>query len=90
MASAFAQEVEYHGIETSSVQSATGVDTELFISTLGNLIRLGLIQRVFEKAAIIWGNPPLGSGEKDMAGLTPLGYGFLRSCIGPQSEVNAG
>lgn len=77
-------EIQYHGIETPSLQQETGLETDLFLSTLGNLTRLGLIHRVFEEPAIQWGNPPLGTANKDMAGLTPLGQSFLKACAGPE------
>jgi len=77
-------DVQYYGVTTLSVQEDTRLATGLFQSTLGNLTRLGLIQRVFEEPAFMFGNPPLGTAAKDMAGLAPLGYSFLRACKGPE------
>lgn len=74
---------QYYGVLTHKVRDALGIDQQPFLSITGDLVRLGLIQRVYKEAAMTWGNVPLGTQENDLAGLTPLGAQFLQSCLGP-------
>lgn len=74
---------QYYGILLTDLETKIEINRDSLILTLGNLVRLGLIQRVYEKAAMTWGEIPLGTGENEMAGLTPIGVSFLAACYGP-------
>lgn len=79
---------QYYGIFISDLEVETALNRDSLILSLGNLVRLGLVQRVYEKPAMTWGEIPLGTGKDEMAGLTPLGAAFLSACYGPDFKGN--
>lgn len=77
---------QYYGIFVSELEIESGLKDHSLIPVLGNLVRLGLVQRVYEQPAMTWGEIPLGAGINEMAGLTPLGAAFLTACFGPDFD----
>lgn len=79
---------QYYGIEIPVlIEKSKCVRADL-VGILNNLNRLGLVTRVFEKdPALIWGNPPIGTLQNELVGLTPLGGRFMIAC---NRELNVG
>jgi hypothetical protein len=78
------ENTQYYAVSTAFLTEATQTPIDQMLIILGNLVRLGLVQRMSKHSpALVWGNPPLGALKEDMVGLTPLGRGFLEACVGP-------
>jgi len=80
------RDFKYFGITVLDLLEKLSSPSSTTLAHLGNLVRLGLLQRVYMTPAMTWGNVPLGTLKEDMAGLTPLGVAFLCSCYGPNSD----
>ncbi len=72
---------QYYGISLIKlIQEVQCVRADM-VEILSNLERLGLIIKVFEhEPGITFGNPPIGTTQEEMIGLTPLGGRFMLSC----------
>ena len=72
---------QYYGVELYILIDKTGCVRADTVGILSNLERLGLIIRVFEdEPGLHFGNPPIGTMQDELIGLTPLGGRFMIAC----------
>lgn len=72
---------QYFGVELKILITICGFDRNDIVGILSNLERLGLAIRVFrDEPGLHFGNPPIGTLDKEMVGLTPLGGRFVLAC----------
>ncbi|KGK91176.1 hypothetical protein DP73_04885 [Desulfosporosinus sp. HMP52] len=72
---------QYYGVELHILVDKSNCVRADLVGVLSNLERLGLILRVFEnEPALMFGNPPIGTMQSELIGLTPLGGRFILAC----------
>ncbi|MDO8723948.1 MAG: Abi-alpha family protein [Syntrophales bacterium] len=79
-------EIQIYGVRVQTILESLKLEKIQLLPVIGNLGRLGLIQRVLSDGAMFLGEPPLGVPKNDVIGPTSLGQCFIQACEGPKTN----
>ena len=77
-------DIQIHGVRVQTILESLELEKIQLLPIIGNLGRLGLVQRVLSDGAMFWGEPPLGAPKNEVIGPTSLGQCFIQACRGPK------
>jgi len=77
-------EIQICGVSVQTILKSLKFEKIQLLPIIGNLGRLGLIQRVMRGGGTFLGEPPLGVPTNEVIGPTILGQCFIQACRGPK------